>query len=160
VDIKVKSLSVILNRPEYEVACVTAKNYTSKINLRDGNFAICGSLGNFSLKDLTSNGLLYKDRFVSRGKEAFNFQFFKFGAPDEGLRRPQDATLKIRMSSVIYVHTQRFYSELFSFFNNFQRLQSITQSEEEVLAGEQTRKRAAPGSAWTWKPALHSSSCP
>ena len=74
------------------------------------------------LTDLTSNGLLYKDRFVSRGKEAFNFQFFKFGAPDESLTRAQDATLKIRMSSVIYVHTQRFYSELFAFFNTFQRL--------------------------------------
>ena len=61
---------------------------------------------------------------VSRGKEAFNFQFFKFGKPDESLARPQDATLKIRMSSVIYVHTQRFYSELFAFFNTFQDLMS------------------------------------
>ena len=61
---------------------------------------------------------------MSRGKEAFNFQFFKFGKPDESLARPQDATLKIRMSSVIYVHTQRFYSELFAFFNTFQDLMS------------------------------------
>ena len=50
IDVKVKSLSVVLNRPGYEVASVTAKNYTSKISLRDGNFAICGSLGNLSLK--------------------------------------------------------------------------------------------------------------
>ena len=50
IDVKVKSLSVVLNRPGYEVASVTAKNYTSKISLRDSNFAICGSLGNLSLK--------------------------------------------------------------------------------------------------------------
>ena len=136
IDVKVKSLSVILNKPEYEVASATAKNYTSKISLRDNNFAISGSLGNFSLKDLTSNGLLYKDRFVSRGEEAFNFHLFKFGTPDENLQRAQDATLQIRMSSIIYVHTQRFYSELFSFFNNFQRLQNITRS---TILAEQCR---------------------
>ena len=70
-DVKVKSLSLILNRPEYEVASITAKNYTSKVTLRDRNFAICGSLGNLSLKDLTANGLLYKDRFVSRSGYKF-----------------------------------------------------------------------------------------
>ena len=76
---------------------------------------------------MTTNGLLYKDRFVSRGKEAFNFQFFKFGgAPDESLSRAQDATLKIRMSSVIYVHTQRFFSELMAFFNTFNQLMAAS----------------------------------
>ena len=77
-DVKVKSLSLILNRPEYEVASITAKNYTSKVTLRDRNFAICGSLGNLSLKDLTANGLLYKDRFVSRSGYQLNFFPFVF----------------------------------------------------------------------------------
>ena len=136
IDIKVKSLSVLLNMPDYELASATAKNYTSKISLRDNNFAIWGSLGNFSLKDLTSHGLLYKDRISSKlAKQAFNFHFFKFGAPDPKLERPQDATLKIRMSSIIYVHTNRFYSELVSFFNQFHQLYSVTNRMREAAAG-------------------------
>ena len=135
-DVKVKSLSVILNKPDYELASATARNYTSKISLRDNNFAIWGSLGNFSLKDLTSHGLLYKDRISSkRAKQAFNFHLFKFGAPDPNLKRPQDATLKIRMSSIIYVHTNRFYSELVAFFNQFHQLHSVTNRMREAAAG-------------------------
>ena len=126
IDVKVKSLSVLLNKPDYELASATARNYTSKISLRDNNFAIWGSLGNFSMKDLTSHGLLYKDRISSkRSKQAFNFHLFKFGSPDEKLERPQDATLKIRMSSIIYVHTNRFYSELMLFFNQFHQVNFI-----------------------------------
>ena len=69
---------------------------------------------------------------MSRGKEAFNFQFFKFGgAPDESLSRAQDATLKIRMSSVIYVHTQRFYSELMAFFNTFNQLMAAASGHHQ-----------------------------
>ena len=146
IDVKVKSLSVLLNMPEYELASATAKNYTSKISLRDGNFAIWGSLGNFSLKDLTSHGLLYKDRISSRlAKQAFNFHFFKFGAADPKLERPQDATLKIRMSSIIYVHTNRFYSELVSFFNQFHQLHSVTNRMREAAAGNSLNEMASRG---------------
>ena len=147
IDVKVKSLSVILNRTDYEVASATARNYTSKISLRDNNFAIWGSLGNFSLKDLTSHGLLYKDRISSkRAKQAFNFHLFKFGTPDEKLERPQDATLKIRMSSIIYVHTNRFYSELVTFFNQFHQLHSVTNRMREAAAGSTLNEIATRGS--------------
>ena len=145
-DVKVKSLSVLLNKPDYELASATARNYTSKISLRDNNFAIWGSLGNFSLKDMTSHGLLYKDRISSkRAKQAFNFHLFKFGASDEKLERPQDATLKIRMSSIIYVHTNRFYSELVAFFNQFHQLHSVTNRMREAAAGGSLNEIASRG---------------
>ena len=149
-EVKVKSLSVLLNKQEYELASVTARNYSSKISLRDNNFAIWGSLGDFSLKDLTSHGLLYKDRISSkRAKQAFNFHFFKFGSLDEKLERPQDATLKIRMSSIIYVHTNRFYSELVAFFNQFQQLHSVTRRMREAAAGSTIKEIASRGSRVT-----------
>ena len=50
IEIKVKSLSLILNKPDYEVASASVMNYSSKLSLRDGNFAIAGRLGSFSLK--------------------------------------------------------------------------------------------------------------
>jgi len=85
IDIKVRALSVVLNKPEYELACTSATNYVSKVHLKNGNFLVEGSLGDFALKDLTPNGVLYSDRFLSRGEHVLKFHFFKFGSPDEKL---------------------------------------------------------------------------
>ena len=77
-----------------------------------------------ALKDLTSHGVLYKDRFLSRGENVLTFDLFKYGGPpDDKLARPYDAFLRVRMASIIYVHTHRFYSEVLSFFNQFHQLQ-------------------------------------
>ena len=136
IDIKVKSLSLVLNRPEYEIASASAKSFASKISLRDGNFAIGGRLGSFGIKDLTEQGVLYRDRFVSKGGEnILTFQFFKYGSDDEKLKRPHDATLKLRMASIVYVHTHRFNSELLTFFNQFHQLQSVMNRVREAAAG-------------------------
>ena len=52
------------------------------------------------------------------------FDLFKYGGPpDDKLARPYDAFLRVRMASIIYVHTHRFYSEVLSFFNQFHQLQ-------------------------------------
>ena len=49
---------------------------------------------------------------------------FRYGGPpDDKLARPYDAFLGVRMASIIYVHTHRFYSEVLSFFNQFHQLQ-------------------------------------
>ena len=86
IDIKVRSLCVVLNKPEYEVASASASNFVSKVHFKDGNFSVEGSLGDFNLKDLTPEGHLYCDRFLSRGEQVLKFQFFKFGLPDEKLQ--------------------------------------------------------------------------
>ena len=85
IDIKVRALSVVLNKPEYELACASATNYVSKVHLKNGNFSIEGTLGDFALKDLTPHGVLYRDRFLSRGEHVLKFHFFKFGTQDDKL---------------------------------------------------------------------------
>ncbi len=146
IEVKVRSLSIVLNNPDYEVASAAVKNYTSTISLREGNFAVGGRLGSFSLKDHTAHGALYKDRFLSRGENVLTFHLFKYGGPpDEKLQRPYDAMLKIRMASIIYVHTHRFYSEIMSFFNQFHQLQSVMNRIREAAAGGSVKEIAARG---------------
>ena len=125
IHVKVRSLSLVLNRSDYEVACAAVRGFTSTIRTIEGNFSIEGCLGSFSLKDLTEQGSLYRDRFLSRGANVLTFHLFKFGDEDPDLNRPYDAKLELRMASIIYVHTHRFYSEILCFFNQFHQLQSV-----------------------------------
>ena len=124
IDIKVKSLSVCFNRNEKDLFKSTVLNYTSKINLKDGNFCIEGQLGNFCIKDLTNFGMLYRDRFLCRGEQILSFKIFKFGKEDLELMRDNDISVDLRMKAITYVHTQRFYSLMMDFFNQFQQLQA------------------------------------
>lgn len=41
------------------------------------------------------------------------------------LKRDYDSQLKIEMSSVLYVHTQRFLAEINAFFRHFSQLQNV-----------------------------------
>lgn len=50
-------------------------------------------------------------------------QYFRFGTQDPDLRRPYDMSARIRMSSVYYIHTQRFVQELLLFMQHFNYLQ-------------------------------------
>jgi hypothetical protein len=47
---RVRSLSVVLNKPEYELASASATNYVSKVHLKNGNFSVEGTLGDFALQ--------------------------------------------------------------------------------------------------------------
>jgi vacuolar protein sorting-associated protein 13D len=148
IDIKVKALSVMLNHSNYEVALASVKTFISRISLRDGNFAIRGTLGKFLVIDLTRKGCLYRDRFLTMPghDQVLSFNFFKFGLPDEGLKEPYDATLKLRMASIIYVHTQRFYSELMAFFNHFHQHQSVMNRIRVAAMGTKVNETASRGS--------------
>lgn len=53
----------------------------------------------------------------------------------EKFQRPHDATLELKMSSIIYVHTHRFFSEILTFFNNFNQLQNVMNRIREAAAG-------------------------
>ncbi|TRY62990.1 hypothetical protein TCAL_03981 [Tigriopus californicus] len=146
INIKVIHLSLILNKPEYEVASAGVRNFVSCLYFRDGNFSIDGKLEQFSLKDLTPHNSRYKDRFLSRGGEqVLTFHFFKYTQDDEKLSRPYDASLKLRMASVTYVHTHRFYSEILVFFNQFHVHQSVMNSMRDVAAGGAVKDLAGRG---------------
>ena len=64
-DVKVKSLSVLLNHSNYEVARASVTTFLSRLSWKEGNFSIDGSLRKFLVTDLTCKGDLYADRFLS-----------------------------------------------------------------------------------------------
>lgn len=80
--------------------------------------------GNFCIRDLSPEGSQYRDRFLCRGQQILNFRVFRYSQPDPELSREFDLNVDLKMASITYVHTQRFYSTIMDFFNQFQRLQA------------------------------------
>ena len=78
VDLKVQSLSLVLNKQNYELAEACVTDVTADIDLRDGNFAIKGTLGKLSLIDQSPCGPKYRERFTTTGEQALTFDVFKY----------------------------------------------------------------------------------
>ena len=74
---QVESFTLVFNKPEYELAQATAASLCTTINLRDGNLSASGQLGSLSLLDQSPHGHLYRQRFVSTGRQVVEFHFFK-----------------------------------------------------------------------------------
>lgn len=72
------SLSLILNKKEYELAKAIVSVVTSHVSLYDGNFEVSGQLGTVMLQDSSPHGHLYRERFVSTGNQALDFHIFKY----------------------------------------------------------------------------------
>jgi vacuolar protein sorting-associated protein 13D len=72
-DIEIRSLTLVLNRPQYEVARANISHFSTQVRSHSDDQIIEGRLGSMSLLDLTPQGLLYTERFVSSGHEALNF---------------------------------------------------------------------------------------
>jgi len=83
----------VLNRPNYEVASASVRGFGSRISLQEGDFSIAGRLYDFSLRDLTDRGALYRDRLVPRpcsnasDDGALYFHVFRHGQDDPNLKR-------------------------------------------------------------------------
>ncbi|XP_012219117.1 intermembrane lipid transfer protein Vps13D isoform X2 [Linepithema humile] len=122
-EIEVRSLTLVLTQMEREIAKANVSNASMHIlKAEDGKTKISGSLGSMSLLDLTPHGRFYRERFLSSGRKALNFQYSSYADCED---RPHDARLKLEMSAVHYVHTQRFVAELQAFFGHFSQLWSI-----------------------------------
>lgn len=122
-EIEVRSLTLVLTQMEREIAKANVSNASMHIlKTEDGKTKVSGSLGSMSLLDLTPHGRFYRERFLSSGRKALNFQYSSYADSDD---RPYDARLKLEMSAVHYVHTQRFVAELQAFFSHFSQLWSI-----------------------------------
>ncbi|KAL6266404.1 hypothetical protein P5V15_003257 [Pogonomyrmex californicus] len=122
-EIEVRSLTLVLTQLEREIAKANVSNASMHIlKTVDGKIKVSGSLGSMSLLDLTPHGRFYRERFLSSGKKALNFQYSSYADCED---RPHDARLKLEMSAVHYVHTQRFVTELQTFFGHFSQLWSI-----------------------------------
>jgi len=122
-EIEVRSLTLVLTQQEREIAKANVSNANMHIlKTVDGKTKVSGSLGSMSLLDLTPHGRFYRERFLSSGRKALNFQYSSYADCED---RPHDARLKLEMSAVHYVHTQRFVAELQAFFSHFSQLWSI-----------------------------------
>lgn len=76
-DLEVRSLTLILIRPEYEVAKANISHLTIRTMTSGSQFSWEGKLGSMSLADLTPHGKLYRERFLSSGNQALHVQFIR-----------------------------------------------------------------------------------
>ena len=77
VNLKVQSLSLILNQPEYELVRANISKFKTHVSMRDGHVGMTGRLGSMSLKDQSPHGKQFSDRFITTGDHALDFDFFK-----------------------------------------------------------------------------------
>lgn len=115
-DITVCSLTVVLVKPDMEIARANISSVEILINTRGLYKEVTGKLGSMSLLDMTLHGQIYRERFLTSGKEALQFQYIRHAPSAE---KEYDALLKLDMASVMYVHTKRFVAEIQAFFNKF-----------------------------------------
>ncbi|KAJ7306493.1 hypothetical protein JRQ81_009848 [Phrynocephalus forsythii] len=142
VDLKVHSLSLVLNKATSQLAKANVSKLVTHMEMMEGDLALQGSIGSLSLSDLTSHGELYRERFVTSGEEALIFQVYKCGRPDPLLQRDCDIRVSLRMSSVQYVHTQRFQAEVVSFIQHFTQLQDVLGRQRAAVEGQMVRDQA------------------
>ncbi|XP_037627752.1 vacuolar protein sorting-associated protein 13D isoform X3 [Sebastes umbrosus] len=139
VDLKVHSLSLVLNKKLNELARASVSKLSAHLELLDGDLALQGSLGSLSLSDLTPHGDLYRERFTTRGGEALIFNIHRYGQPDPYLERECDIKVSLQMASVQYVHTQRFQSEVVAFIQHFTQLQDVLGRQRAAMEGQAVR---------------------
>ena len=77
VNLKIQSLTLILNKPEYELAKANIAKFGAHVSLRDGNFTAKGQLGSMSLLDISPYGTKYRERFITTGTQALDFHLHK-----------------------------------------------------------------------------------
>lgn len=73
----VNSLSLILNKEHYELACANVSSLESHVTMRDHNLHMKGTLGRVYLNDSSPEGYLYHQKFSSTGEQALAFEIFK-----------------------------------------------------------------------------------
>ncbi|XP_030661823.1 vacuolar protein sorting-associated protein 13D isoform X1 [Nomascus leucogenys] len=141
-DLKVHSLSLVLNKTTSELAKASVSKLVAHLEMIEGDLTLQGSIGSLSLSDLTSHGEFYRERFTTSGEEALIFQTFKYGRPDPLLRREHDIRVSLRMASVQYVHTQRFQADVVAFIQHFTQLQDVLGRQRAAIEGQTVRDQA------------------
>uniref|UniRef100_A0A2R5LD33 Putative vacuolar protein n=1 Tax=Ornithodoros turicata TaxID=34597 RepID=A0A2R5LD33_9ACAR len=141
-DVSICNLTVTLNKPVYQLARSTISNFAMHTSFRDGNAAARASLEKISVLDLSPYGELYRERFVTTGKEALHFDIFRYGEPDPELKREFDIKVKCEMSSVQLVYTHRFILETMEFFADFTELQMLLANLRAATKGNEVNVAA------------------
>jgi len=99
---------------------------------------INGKLGSVSIHDLSSFGQLYEERFRTSGTNALVFTYTKEEdlIPISSSNFPSRLQLYLRMTSVQYIHTQRFLMDLIHFFDRFHHNQDCYNRIRSAAAGQ------------------------
>lgn len=74
-DLEVRSLTLVLIRPEYEVAKANISNLSIRTKNSGFQFSWEGRLGSMSLADLSPHGKLYRERFLTSGNQALHVRY-------------------------------------------------------------------------------------
>ncbi|KAL0274818.1 UNVERIFIED_CONTAM: hypothetical protein PYX00_002852 [Menopon gallinae] len=128
-DLEVRSLTLVLIRPEYEVAKANVSFLSIKTRTSGSEYNWEGRLGSMSLADLTPHGKLYRERFSTTGNQALHVNYISYGNLKENKSGCScDSELRLEMSSVVYVHTQRFFGEINAYFHRFSQLRAFMAS--------------------------------
>ncbi|CAF0865083.1 unnamed protein product [Adineta ricciae] len=97
-----------------------------------------GKLGSISIYDLSSFGQLYEERFCTSGTQALVFTYTKeenlISEPSSNF--PSRLQLYLRLTSVQYIHTQRFLMDIIHFFDRFQHNQDCYNRIRSAAAGQ------------------------
>ena len=149
IDITVNELSLVLYKSESEqLAKIGISNFSCFSTTKNGNTTAegrgglmlilllflkltifirsnLGSLGKVTVIDLTLSGKVYKERFITAGKEALSFNFFKHGGKNLEFKTEYDMKLDLQMSLVQYVHSQRFFMELLNFWHLYNSMDPL-----------------------------------
>ncbi|XP_039449054.1 intermembrane lipid transfer protein Vps13D isoform X2 [Culex pipiens pallens] len=123
-DISVRSLSLVLAKPSYEIAKANVSNAQFIVSKRSHAKQVEGKLGSITLSDLTPHGFIYREKFTTTGNEALSFVYTRDEMKSNARNLQKDALLRIEMSSVRFVHTKRFIAEIQLFFKEFSQLQT------------------------------------
>jgi vacuolar protein sorting-associated protein 13D len=137
-NISVRSLTLVLIKPSYELAKANVSNAHFIVSRYGQSKTVDGKLGSISLVDLTTHGSVYRERFMTSGNEALNFMYTREAQSTTKAMLKEDAKLKIQMSSVRFIYTKRFISEIQEFFREFSQLQMVSfdlksQNKEKVM---------------------------
>lgn len=77
-DLEVRSLTLVLIRPEYEVAKANVSFLSIKTRTSGSQYNWEGRLGSMSLIDLTPHGKLYRERFLTTGDQALHVNYIRY----------------------------------------------------------------------------------
>ncbi|XP_063884386.1 intermembrane lipid transfer protein VPS13D-like isoform X2 [Scylla paramamosain] len=135
VEVQVRLLGLTLVKAGHPLARASISQVVVRSVGSGGNLTLNGRLGSLSLVDCSSHSLLYPEKFITAGSEAMTFQLFKYGHEDPEMQRVCDVRLKLKMSSVMYLHTHRFASEITQFVQQFNQLRDIVSRWRATSAG-------------------------
>ncbi|GAB1600262.1 intermembrane lipid transfer protein VPS13D [Argonauta hians] len=118
----IESLTLIMNKPEYELARATVSNLKANLSLHEGNIHVVGQLGSVCVLDQSPYGVNFREKFISVGDQALTFDIFKYGGDDPEMQRAYDLCVDLHMATVQYTYTDRFQSEVSAFCMHFLQL--------------------------------------